>query len=93
MSLFILTGEKEKQGAYWYKLLTSRSSRVHKTVYERLHVLEFDSNRKVSHKSHDIIHSFCYVRLENIFQFTLLISLLVHVRNFTRFQWNHKASL
>ena len=44
----IITGEKEKHGSYWYKLLTSRSSRVHKTVYERLHVLEFNSNRKVS---------------------------------------------
>ena len=43
----IILGEKEKHGTYWYKLLTSRSSRVHKTVYERLHVLEFDSNRKV----------------------------------------------
>ena len=40
-------GEKEKDGAYWYKLLTSRESRTHKTSYERLHVLEFDSNRKV----------------------------------------------
>ena len=45
--LSVITGEKEKHGSYWYKLLTSRSSRVHKTVYERLHVLDFDSNRKV----------------------------------------------
>ena len=43
-----VAGEKEKHGTYWYKLLTSRSSRVHKTAYERLHVLEFDSNRKVT---------------------------------------------
>ena len=39
-------GESEHNGAYYYSLLTSRTSRTHKTFYEKLHVCEFDSNRK-----------------------------------------------
>ena len=39
-------GESEVSDATYYTLLTSLNSRTQKSSYQKLHVCEFDSNRK-----------------------------------------------
>ena len=39
-------GETEEEGSVWYEILISRSSKATKTSFEKLHVCEFDSDRK-----------------------------------------------